>query len=370
MLAASNRTASALALALLLITAATLVQADVPKGLSEKERQAAQERFLFGDPHFDAYHSPQQKNLKHTKHTPVAAAAAQRKSQLNQLGLLSAAQREKERTRQKTRVAEDDEDQDDDDANDADEDEWSARRKRIARRKAKATSNTLYSAIKWAMVFFGGYSIAAASKSYGATVYVVRPIGSFIGSAVSTVASSIYAGIKYVVLHSLRPFRILIIAPIAYLLLGLYHVFIEIPWGYVSFLAKELYPLYLFLGAATTVGLGLGLGAAIVLLAGSFVFRKDSDVEDREGNVKMEASTVSRGSKSRKAKGKMPSEPQARRRRRSLILEAMKEQKASRRDFDDEFDDEFENDLVQGGMWSEDDEFHAPSRRRADRKAQ
>lgn len=83
--------------------------------------------------------------------------------------------------------------------------------------------------------------------------------------------SRFYAYLRLVLSHTLRPVLVAF-APFTYLLSGLVYIFIRVPFQLLSGVVNELWPLYIFLGAATVVGLGMGLGAAGVLYLSAFVF--------------------------------------------------------------------------------------------------
>lgn len=74
---------------------------------------------------------------------------------------------------------------------------------------------------------------------------------------------------RAVVLEVLRPVRVLVAAPIIYLFLGFYLVFVRTPYRLLCTIAREGYPVYLFLAAGGMAGLALGIGSAITLLTGT-----------------------------------------------------------------------------------------------------
>ncbi|KAJ9474337.1 hypothetical protein PHBOTO_004405 [Pseudozyma hubeiensis] len=63
-----------------------------------------------------------------------------------------------------------------------------------------------------------------------------------------------------------------ILAPLTYLFLGLFFLFVQVPFSLISAAAKELYPVYIFLGAASVFGITMGVLAAGVLYLTAYVF--------------------------------------------------------------------------------------------------
>ncbi|GAC95945.1 hypothetical protein PHSY_003523 [Pseudozyma hubeiensis SY62] len=63
-----------------------------------------------------------------------------------------------------------------------------------------------------------------------------------------------------------------ILAPLTYLFLGLFFLFVQIPFSLISAVVKELYPVYIFLGAASVFGITMGVMAAGVLYLTAYVF--------------------------------------------------------------------------------------------------
>ncbi|PWN36005.1 uncharacterized protein FA14DRAFT_160922 [Meira miltonrushii] len=68
-------------------------------------------------------------------------------------------------------------------------------------------------------------------------------------------------------------------APFVYLIEGLLFIFVWIPARAIKVVVRELYPVYVFLGAALAVGTAMGIAAAVVLYVGSFVFGDRSKLE-------------------------------------------------------------------------------------------
>lgn len=69
-------------------------------------------------------------------------------------------------------------------------------------------------------------------------------------------------------------------APFVYLIEGLLFIFVWIPARVIKVIVRELYPVYVFLGAALAVGTAMGIAAALVLYVGSFVFGDRSKLEN------------------------------------------------------------------------------------------
>lgn len=84
-----------------------------------------------------------------------------------------------------------------------------------------------------------------------------------------------YRTCKWMLMHALRPVRIGL-APVVYLLQGAAQVFILAPARGIQRIARELYPLYVFTGAALAVGTTLGAAAGITMLVGSWIFSSGS----------------------------------------------------------------------------------------------
>lgn len=68
-------------------------------------------------------------------------------------------------------------------------------------------------------------------------------------------------------------------APFVYLIEGLLFIFVWIPARVIKVVVRELYPVYVFLGAALAVGTAMGIAAAVILYVGSFVFGDQSKLE-------------------------------------------------------------------------------------------
>ncbi|SPO24150.1 uncharacterized protein UTRI_03418 [Ustilago trichophora] len=83
--------------------------------------------------------------------------------------------------------------------------------------------------------------------------------------------TTFYNLIRLVVSHVLRPI-VYMSAPLTYLFSGILFVFILTPWNLVERVVVELYPVYVFLGVATVVGVAMGLVAAGVLYFSAFIF--------------------------------------------------------------------------------------------------
>ncbi|PWN24984.1 hypothetical protein BDZ90DRAFT_90945 [Jaminaea rosea] len=89
---------------------------------------------------------------------------------------------------------------------------------------------------------------------------------------------SIWASGRYVTRQVLRPIRI-IFAPIIYIWLGLRFIIWDLPSFYLFAVLREVYPLYVFCGAALALGTAIGIGCAIALWVGSLVTRGNSPLE-------------------------------------------------------------------------------------------
>lgn len=68
-------------------------------------------------------------------------------------------------------------------------------------------------------------------------------------------------------------------APFVYLIEGLLFIFIWIPARVIKVVVRELYPVYVFLGAALAIGTAMGIAAAVILYVGSFIFGDQSKLE-------------------------------------------------------------------------------------------
>jgi hypothetical protein len=68
-------------------------------------------------------------------------------------------------------------------------------------------------------------------------------------------------------------------APLVYLVEGLLFIFVMIPARFIRAVVRELYPVYVFLGAALAVGTAMGIAAAAVLFIGSYVLGDQSEME-------------------------------------------------------------------------------------------
>lgn len=80
-----------------------------------------------------------------------------------------------------------------------------------------------------------------------------------------------YFGFRWSLSHTLRPVAFGL-APLVYLFNGLVYLFVQVPTRLLTAAVTELYPLYLFLGAASVIGISMGLLAAVVLYVTSFLF--------------------------------------------------------------------------------------------------
>lgn len=84
-------------------------------------------------------------------------------------------------------------------------------------------------------------------------------------------ASSIYHYLRLSLSHMLRPI-VHVLAPLTYLMSGIMYMFVQTPYRLISTVARELYPVYIFLGAASVVGISMGLAAAAILYVSAFLF--------------------------------------------------------------------------------------------------
>ncbi|KAI3486335.1 hypothetical protein L1887_50229 [Cichorium endivia] len=86
-------------------------------------------------------------------------------------------------------------------------------------------------------------------------------------SQVLAVASS-FASLLVTAVHFIVvPFRLA-----GYLVSGILYVFVHVPLRVITTVATELYPVYIFLGAASVVGITMGIVAAAVLYLTAFIF--------------------------------------------------------------------------------------------------
>lgn len=93
----------------------------------------------------------------------------------------------------------------------------------------------------------------------------------FLFSLLFSLLTSIYSYCRLALSHTLRPI-VTLLAPLTYLLSGFFYVFIQTPARLVGAIVTELYPVYIFLGAAAVVGISMGVVAAGVLYITAFVF--------------------------------------------------------------------------------------------------
>ncbi|PWN48492.1 hypothetical protein IE53DRAFT_370567 [Violaceomyces palustris] len=98
---------------------------------------------------------------------------------------------------------------------------------------------------------------------------VVVPIH-FVLLMVMRIMAKTLLALRWSVNQMLRPVLVML-APLGYLLAGLIYLFVSTPSRWVGYLVKELYPVYLFLGAAGFIGAGMGFGASLILYMASFV---------------------------------------------------------------------------------------------------
>ena len=82
--------------------------------------------------------------------------------------------------------------------------------------------------------------------------------------------ASTYWGLRLALSHTLRPL-LLAAAPLTYLLAGAHFLFLATPLAILAAIAADLYPLYIFLGAATLLGISIGSAAALVLYSAAFL---------------------------------------------------------------------------------------------------
>ncbi|EPQ29497.1 uncharacterized protein PFL1_02716 [Pseudozyma flocculosa PF-1] len=104
-------------------------------------------------------------------------------------------------------------------------------------------------------------------------VYLSRLLGSG--------ASRLYRAFRIGLSHSLRPVAVGL-APLGYLVSGIVYLFYTAPMRVISAIAREVYPLYIFLGIASTVGVTMGVGAALVLYITAFVFIDRTKVDPQQ----------------------------------------------------------------------------------------
>lgn len=89
---------------------------------------------------------------------------------------------------------------------------------------------------------------------------------------------SILSTTKYVTLQLLRPVRV-VAAPIIYIYLGAKLVLVDTPLYYTKAFLRETYPIYVFTGAALSLGTLIGIACSIVLWVGHHVFSNGSEFE-------------------------------------------------------------------------------------------
>ncbi|SJX64992.1 uncharacterized protein SRS1_15819 [Sporisorium reilianum f. sp. reilianum] len=80
-----------------------------------------------------------------------------------------------------------------------------------------------------------------------------------------------YHAMRFSLSHTLRPI-VHLLAPLTYLVSGILFVFVQTPLRVLTAVATELYPVYIFLGAATVVGIGMGVLSAGVMYLSAFIF--------------------------------------------------------------------------------------------------
>ncbi|PWY99200.1 hypothetical protein BCV70DRAFT_218147 [Testicularia cyperi] len=80
-----------------------------------------------------------------------------------------------------------------------------------------------------------------------------------------------YFGFRWGLSHTLRPV-VVGFAPLTYLVAGMVYIFIQVPGRVLGVVVRELYPVYIFLGAASVMGITMGLLAAGILYITAFVF--------------------------------------------------------------------------------------------------
>ncbi|TKY85565.1 hypothetical protein EX895_005727 [Sporisorium graminicola] len=88
---------------------------------------------------------------------------------------------------------------------------------------------------------------------------------------VRTLFSTSYHAFRLSLSHTLRPV-LHVLAPLTYLVSGMLFVFVQTPFRIVSAVVTELYPVYIFLGAAAVVGVAMGIASAGVMYLSAFVF--------------------------------------------------------------------------------------------------
>ncbi|GAC71424.1 hypothetical protein PANT_3d00030 [Moesziomyces antarcticus T-34] len=91
------------------------------------------------------------------------------------------------------------------------------------------------------------------------------------GRAVGAGAVWIWSMFRVALSHVLRPLAYAL-APLSYLVSGILYVFVHVPLRVITTVATELYPVYIFLGAASVVGITMGIVAAAVLYLTAFIF--------------------------------------------------------------------------------------------------
>ncbi|EST09232.1 hypothetical protein PSEUBRA_001186 [Kalmanozyma brasiliensis GHG001] len=121
-----------------------------------------------------------------------------------------------------------------------------------------------------------------------ATLYLTIIPFSHIFRLGARLTSTSYHYFRLSLSHTLLPvFHLL--APLTYLVSGIFFVFVQTPFNLVSAIVTELYPVYIFLGAATVVGLSMGVVAAGVLYLSAFMFvDRVQKVDDVGGGTRFE----------------------------------------------------------------------------------
>ncbi|CAO1639250.1 unnamed protein product [Sympodiomycopsis kandeliae] len=127
-------------------------------------------------------------------------------------------------------------------------------------------------------VRFGWLSVKLGSR-YG--LHLVRLTWStlvYVSSLTWTTAQTVWSTTIYITHQILRPLRV-IFAPVIYIYLGAKLVLLDVPLHYSRMFLRETYPIYVFTGAALSLGTLIGVACSLVLWIGQHVFSNSSELE-------------------------------------------------------------------------------------------
>lgn len=180
-----------------------------------------------------------------------------------------------------------------------------------------------------------GYTIALMSRYAAHLALIALRATRYIFHQIFKAFLFSWSSLRWATRETLRPVSV-ISAPLIYLFLGIKWTFWDFPTYYLFYVLREVYPLYVFCGAALALGTAIGLASAVVLYVGSMVFSTKSPLEthfsqwgEKEaGRVRAIASPIEEPLSSSVRRGRKKGSSKRRRNEQSVLEKSMNNEQA------------------------------------------